>query len=753
MSDWDLDQPNALQGPAEPAIDPKFPRSFEERIAAILSQTARAVEIEHKRFLGKQRLDWQSHLTASLGSLDGDLNRSFDVGLISEAAADRASIHDSYGQDSQVCGRSTSSLNGSIAGPGSPGPDGHSKPIDPYALSTVLSGVQMQATTSLMPIKHQRTSGLHFRLLPEWSEMHEEETDMDKAQMAQLQYYAGLNKLLRGYESYDGQSQRGAILHKSALMMEPTNKFRIFWDVLAAVFLTYDLCMIPMTVFDIPQSGFVFGMAVSIMFYWTLDIMLNFFVGYYRDDGDVELRFHLVASKYCKTWLLPDLGIVSLDWVSYGVQLFQPSGGANQMDAAGLVRVGKITRFVRVARVVRLLRFGKLRVVLQRIHDSIGLESTAIIFSICKNLLVIILINHCLASIWFFIGEQNSEGWLMDRKKDLWLDNYLMSMHWSIANFTPGSSSIQPRTTAEYVFHIFVLFFAMVVFSVFVSSTTSMITKLMALQSSKSQQLWVLKGFLLQHKFPAELRDRVLRYVKTALGNRRDLIHRSDVELLGVLSQPLREEVQLSLHLATLRAHPLIKLLSFANTTMMRRLSSEALEESSFSSGDTIFTVGESIDKMSFVVAGVLRYNLYKHRFRTEGGSEIASESMSLPNEDDLTLVNPSDFFCEATLWTRWHCRGTMTADADCDLLDISGPAFRRCVKQHHGMTNVLRQYAAAFVEVLARLAAGETSNDLKLSDLQKSYITEAPGIVKVLTEPALYERKNSSGLMSLVMA
>eukprot|EP00971_Amphidinium_carterae_P229560 4554639-Amphidinium_carterae.1 len=42
-------------------------------------------------------------------------------------------------------------------------------------------------------------------------------------------------------------------------------------------------------------------------------------------------------------------------------------------------------------------------------------------------------------------------------------------------------------------------------------STTSMITKLMALQSSKSQQLWVLKGFLLQHKFPAELRDRVLR--------------------------------------------------------------------------------------------------------------------------------------------------------------------------------------------------------------------------------------------------
>eukprot|EP00971_Amphidinium_carterae_P025753 508215-Amphidinium_carterae.1 len=85
---------------------------LQERIAAILSQTARAVclvacivarqsalfvdpslageevprvlscvlldevEIEHKRFLGKQRLDWQSHLTASLGSLDGDLNRT-----------------------------------------------------------------------------------------------------------------------------------------------------------------------------------------------------------------------------------------------------------------------------------------------------------------------------------------------------------------------------------------------------------------------------------------------------------------------------------------------------------------------------------------------------------------------------------------------------------------------------------------------------------------------------------------------------
>mmetsp|Transcript_65278 Transcript_65278/g.155997 ORF Transcript_65278/g.155997 Transcript_65278/m.155997 type:complete len:812 (-) Transcript_65278:70-2505(-) len=767
--------------------------SFEDRIAIILSNAARAVENEHRLFLEKQRLYFQSKIANMSQWGDRDSVRSFEVSI----GVDRQGVQwptsprgyfTTHGSDillydseaerqgsevppsvapSSVCGEEVHSYGfGTTAytcasNGGSPIAV-HETSTTHHAMSIAHSATShgpwrtlMHGTSSMMPMADgkPKRSGVYFRLLDDWLEPADEFGEYDKAQLAQIRYYAGLSRFMRGYESY-GSANRGPspmpFYRPPFFMMDPHNHFRIMWDLLAALMLSYDLCMIPMAVFDMPSDGIVFIMSVIIMFYWTLDIILNFSVGYHKTDGDIEMHVWPVVKRYASTWLVPDVVIVSLDWVSYGGALFAGQSGSEQ-SAGGLVRVGKITRFVRVMRVLRLLRFGKLRQLMQRVHDNIGMESTAILFSICKNLTVIILINHGLATIWYWLGLQDEEtGWLYDRKDADWYDNYLMAMHWSIANFTPGSSAIQPRNTMEYVFHIFVLFFAMVVFSVFVSSTTSQITKLMGLQSTRSKQMWILKGFLLQHNFPPELRDRVLRYVKAALGNRRDLIHRADVDLLTMLSQPLREEVQMNLHMATLRAHPLIKLLALANPQMMRKFGAEALLETAFSRDDNIFSAGEHVDKMSFVVAGVLSYDFTTQTANVvEGGLAGRPSDKSLnPSDMERRLLGPQDFFCEAPLWTRWTCRGTMTADADCDLIDIQGVQFRRAIKRHPLMMNLARQYAAAFVEVLNYYSAGD--GDGPLTDLHAPFVQEEP-ICKVLSEPQFIERKNSAGLLSLV--
>jgi len=594
----------------------------------------------------------------------------------------------------------------------------------------------MGASTDLAHSQHLRakfqTSGRRtshaYKLLPEWQENFEE-TDMDEGQFARYQYHAAFSVMLNKADDSTKNVTAASALTRDTWVLEPKAKTRIVWDVLAAIFLAYDLCLIPMGVFDMNRRGFLFVMSVLVMFYWSLDIVANFLVGYQLRDGEVEMRFLAIVRRYLKTWFFVDCVIVGLDWMTYGPALATGGSGEYGIEGAGLVRVGKVARFVRTLRVVRLIRFGKLRVIVTRIHDGLGHESTSIVFSIWRNLLLILVVNHFLACAWYWLGTLDSRhGWLATRSSgnglsDDWLDHYLVSLYWSIANFTPGSSGVQPSTTEEYAFNVVVLFFGLVVFSVFVSSTTSLISRLVLMQSSKNKQMWVLRGFLRQHKFKPELRDRVLRYVKTALGVQKSLIHRNDVELLGLLSEPLREEVQLSLHLTTLGGHPLFKLLSVASMAFMRKMSVDALGETPYSRGDNIFSVGEHLEKMCFIVSGILRYTI------THQGTEEAVQA----GESTTRLLRSQDSFCEAILWTRWHSKGTMEADADCAILEIRGAAFRKNVIRHHMVGSIVQHYAKAFIQAL-NWTNDVTLNE-RLSDCQSSILTSGP-IVEFLAQP-----------------
>eukprot|EP00971_Amphidinium_carterae_P077726 1536790-Amphidinium_carterae.1 len=275
------------------------------------------------------------------------------------------------------------------------------------------------------------------------------------------------------------------------------------------------------------------------MFYWSADILQTFFAGYFRDGGGVEMRMWPIAKRYLKGWFLPDIIIVSADWLSF---LDGPISG----DSAGFLRLGKVSRLARVMRVLRLVRARRLLGVMEKVNNAIGMESTAIVLSIAKNIVFISLMNHVLAALWFWVGLLNEEeGWLKYRKSDHWFDNYILALSWSTANFTPGSSDIRPNTTPEYTFHVLSLFLALVIFSVFVSTTTSLITKLMNIRSAQTHKIWMLKGFLQQQKFPSEFRDRVLRYVHTAIGARKDMIPREACALQRVpQNHPSKERNQ-----------------------------------------------------------------------------------------------------------------------------------------------------------------------------------------------------------------
>mmetsp|Transcript_29244 Transcript_29244/g.67324 ORF Transcript_29244/g.67324 Transcript_29244/m.67324 type:complete len:789 (-) Transcript_29244:93-2459(-) len=569
-------------------------------------------------------------------------------------------------------------------------------------------------------ISSSSKKGIYFKLLPElMAQPDEEEVEMDAAEVA-------AHMAVYGKPLYGGLSDRSHATTGPCFMLRPNCLARVFWDMLAAVAVSYDICTVPLMAFDLPQTGFHFYMCTVLLFYWTLDIVASLTVGYHLPDGTVEMRCLPVVKRYLKTWMLPDVIIVAMDWFTFGGPYIAGQASV-EGNGAGLLRIGKYSRLLRLTALMRLFRVRRLAVMQHRLHSLIGMESTEIIVSICRNLLLISLLTHIFATLWYIIGLRDEhEGWLEGRKSDFWFHNYVMSLQWSIANFTPGQSGVQPVTTLEFSFHVFVLFFALVVFSVFVSSTTSLITKLMSMQSTETQKWFLLKQFLKQSKFSLDFRDRVQRYVQAALENRKSRVKQEDVEFLEVLSNPLREELQYCLHLNTLQAHSLMRVLSNMHPGLMRKVSMEAVEEASFSRGDVVFTIGESIEKMCYIVTGLLSYGK-RHR-----SSSLKIEDKDANQQARDIQLGPLDRFCEAALWTKWHSRGVMVALEDCELLDLRGCVFRKTVLRHHFTANFIRQYAEAFIEDLNLLAGvGNLSDALQ----DTNFLSEGQAVRKVLSD------------------
>mmetsp|Transcript_12253 Transcript_12253/g.28594 ORF Transcript_12253/g.28594 Transcript_12253/m.28594 type:complete len:825 (+) Transcript_12253:103-2577(+) len=493
---------------------------------------------------------------------------------------------------------------------------------------------------------------------------------------------------------YAPQAGAGCVMH-------PCSNFRLTWDLAAAAFVLYDAFALPLTVFEMPDSIVTRSISTAAVLYWTFDLPLNFFVGFHLADGDVERRWKRVARRYCCTWLPLDAIILLMEWWA---TLSQTSFGSSLPNLFG----SGYARLIKGARFLRFLRLLKMSGARRRIHDSgtlhayFGAQRLTMMVKIAFNLFSIVWFNHCIAAAWFALGRQEAEGgWMASALEDIWYRSYLRALQFAISNFTPGGSDVQPRTTPEVAFHVIVLFLALVVFSVFVSSTTSLISELVRSEASRTQKLLRLKRFMFKNKFPAELWDTVYRHaVATYHADGSDLSCLDD-ETLMLLPKPLQQDVYFFLHKRAMCKHPLIVCLSASNAPLLRTLCTDGVLVVLYNSDVEVFFPGQLADGMSFIAGGVMRYN----------------KCVLQDSNDEWAQVQAGDWFCEAALWTRWHCRGVMATETDCQTLKLRREALNTALALHPMSKKVVREYAIRFVDDL-NIRAFDEAASCKLSDL-----------------------------------
>eukprot|EP00930_Biecheleria_cincta_P048228 TRINITY_DN33580_c0_g1_i1.p1 TRINITY_DN33580_c0_g1~~TRINITY_DN33580_c0_g1_i1.p1 ORF type:complete len:890 (-),score=121.58 TRINITY_DN33580_c0_g1_i1:85-2754(-) len=466
---------------------------------------------------------------------------------------------------------------------------------------------------------------------------------------------------------------------RTRFISEPSAYWRVAWDMGIIIFTCYDMLVVPLQIFEIPQTFALYVAQIVSLLFWTCDIPLSFLVGFHK-LGSVEMRPSEIAKNYLRTWFGFDVSLVMTDLV-----MLVTEDLGRQADTAGLVRLAKTSRAFRIIRSVRLVRTFRLPVLFAKLEVWIESEVTKSILGIAKLVLSIVILNHFCACIWYGVGSAGAsvgeDNWItsfdvIDKSFEY---RYLTSMHWSVTQFTPAGMEISPRSTAERLYSIIVILFAMVCFSSFVSSITNTMNHLRSLNGNTERKFAALSRYFGQHNISLGLRLRVQRYIWHVLSQQRNHIQEKDVELLGTLTSQLRQELSMEVYSRDLEVHPVLKFIERNHIHTIQRICSSCVGQALLPKGDVLFTNADHATRMVIVKTGAIAYDHSLSALRVRQGK--------------------GTWLCEAALWTRWTTRGEAKGIEEGSLLvTIDAEIFKAECAKNIRARSYLRVYAALFV-------------------------------------------------------
>jgi len=512
----------------------------------------------------------------------------------------------------------------------------------------------------------------------------------------QLSGEAGLKTLLGSRVTLTSITSEIPVGHGSALsrfISDPASRLRICWNFLALAALGCDLVMVPLQLFDPPESQFDAVLGLTTLVFWNFDILANFLVGYWDKDGTVVIDPNRVAYHYLTSWLLPDLLLVTVDWVL--LALSEGSGGG------GLGRLGKSVRFLRALRYLRLLRLLKTKQLFEKAQILMS-EVSSVRFSIVKWVMAILVINHLIGCFWWGVGSMACEGksWTYQFVDAGLLYQYTTSFHWSISQFGVGNVEIEAESTCERIFCIAILLFALVAFSSMVSSITNAMAHLRRL-NDRETQLALFRRYCMEQRVSTQLMHRIVQYVNCVLDQQRQSIAAVDVGFLKLLSEPLYEELQTEIYEPYLRVHLFFDQLCTLHEVCTGSICRNALTTMFLAPRDVLFYCRQVAHRMYFVESGLLRY----------------------AREEDTTQVPAPEWFSEPVLWTRWLFVGHMQALVPCELVALGAAQFQDAITMHPATFRMVKRYAQKFTERLN----GTPETDLSDLDRERNATTAQP--------------------------
>uniref|UniRef100_A0A665SWZ7 Voltage-gated delayed rectifier potassium channel KCNH4 n=1 Tax=Echeneis naucrates TaxID=173247 RepID=A0A665SWZ7_ECHNA len=346
-----------------------------------------------------------------------------------------------------------------------------------------------------------------------------------------------------------------AAVKKSRFILLHYSISKALWDWLillatfyVAITVPYDVCFVSHDEASdhlsvVSHSAVGSDIAVEMLF--ILDIILNFRTTYVSQSGQVVYDARSIYLHYCTTWFFVDL-IAALPFdLLYAFNI-------------------TVTSLVHLLKTVRLLRLLRLLQKLDRYS-----QYSAVVLTLLMS--VFALLAHWMACVWYVIGRKEIEssdpvtwdiGWLQELGKRLEMpyinstlggpsipSAYIASLYFTLSSLTSvGFGNVCANTDAEKIFSICIMLMGALMHAVVFGNVTAIIQRMYSRRSLYHTRMKDLKDFILVHRLPQQLKQRMLEYFQATWSvnngiNANELLHDFPDELRADIAMHLNKDI------------------------------------------------------------------------------------------------------------------------------------------------------------------------------------------------------------------
>lgn len=367
-----------------------------------------------------------------------------------------------------------------------------------------------------------------------------------------------------------------------------------------------------------------FSLSFVIDLFFIIDIIANFFTGYYK-DGRLVTDQALIAKNYLKGYFLLDLvASFPYDLIVY----FATNSTRRDLDATKVLRSTRAVRVLRMARalrVIRLLRLLRLKSMVYKIEEAVQWQTVTVVCSMGKYVLIMIFLAHMEACSWYALsnnpnippGNELSDddafvNWVQRQEKlepafaaerdfEIPWGRYIASLYWAFTTMsTVGYGDIFPVNEVERMFAIASMVVACCCFAMVVGGLQQVLAKFGQERQEFDRMLLKTMRYLRAQKVNRELQYKVKRYLEHNYDNKSQTS--MDPKLLANLSDNLKSEVMVALLMPIMERFPLFK--QSSRLFLVRMCT--GCKTHRHAPGDVVADPGTVASSMYFVVTGRL---------------------------------------------------------------------------------------------------------------------------------------------------
>ena len=390
------------------------------------------------------------------------------------------------------------------------------------------------------------------------------------------------------------------ILKKDRYIIHPDCQFKEIWDFLIFILLLYILIFNPILLaFESILNSTFCGINYFIDFVYFVDLVINFFVGFYDFEEELILTHKIIILHYLKTSFIADLiSAIPIELIFLAISNCSTFNITNQIF--DIIGPSKLFRIFIVLKIFKFFTVNKILFNRMIFIEDLSVESTK--SRIFKFTIYFLLFSHISSCFWIFMSNLDFPNWIINSsiQDDLSYEIYISALYFTLTTiFTIGYGDVIGVSNFERLYNIYLMIVGIYLYSY----TITAFSALLIFRDSKTTQYYsaldTLNEIDLEFRINSNLYERIKRFLTNDYKINR--IEKNSV--INILPTILKNKLTYEIYRVTLD-----NLKFFKNTTTEFKMRAVILlKKIKLYKGDYLIKENDFFEEIFFLMKGVLR--------------------------------------------------------------------------------------------------------------------------------------------------